>query len=376
MMRLGFLGAGWIGRNRMEAMLAGGHATTVGICDPDPTTLAEALKLAPVAREAGSLDELLSLDLDGLVIATPNALHAAQCIAALETGVAVFCQKPLGRNAAEVEAVLEAARRADRLLGVDLSYRDTAALQAIGDRIRAGDLGQVFAADLVFHNAYGPQSGWFWDPDLSGGGCLIDLGIHLVDLALWLLDFPQVVEARATLMHHGRSARNDEVEDYAVGELKLDGGVNVRLACSWNLNGGDDAVIAARFFGTKAGAEMRNEGGSFFDFSADLLRGRQRDRLAAPPDAWGGRAAVDWLHCLNGGARFDASTTGLLHTAGALDALYASARHDPIEQLAERSTRPGDRLVEPQDRTRPDQVKRRGMEPPREAEDRTAPASN
>ena len=346
MTRLGFLGTGWIGRNRMQAMLAGGGAVAVGICDPDPSMLAEALKLAPGARAAGSLDDLLSLDLDGLVIATPSALHAAQCIEALKAGLSVFCQKPLGRNAAEVDAVLDAARRADRLLAVDLSYRETAALQAIRNRIHARDLGLVFAADLVFHNAYGPQSGWFWDRRLSGGGCLIDLGVHLVDAALWMLDFPEVIDARATLLRGGGQVRSGEVEDYAVAELKLETGAVVRLACSWNLSAGADALIGATFHGTEQGAEMRNENGSFFDFRADLLRGRERQRLASPPDDWGGRAAIRWLAALARGERFASSTSGLLETARTLDRLYASARQGCVEHPAQSAPRPGQRLVD------------------------------
>ena len=193
---------------------------------------------------------------------------------------------PLGRTAAEVRAVLDAARAANRLLGVDLSYRHTAAMQAIRQRIRSGDLGQVFAADLTFHNAYGPQSGWFWDPKLSGGGCLIDLGVHLVDLVLWLFDFPEVLDARGTLLRNGRTPGDEEVEDYATGELSLSNGVHVRIACSWNLNAGRDAVIGASFYGTSAGAAMHNENGSFFHFSAELLRGQGSERLTSPPDDW------------------------------------------------------------------------------------------
>src|SRR5690348_5858107 len=263
MVRLGFLGTGWIGRNRMEAMLATAEAEAVTICDPNPEMATEAQALAPDAEIVGSFEELLASKLDGVVIATPSALHADQCIRAFETGAAVFCQKPLGRTASEVEAVLGAAESADRLLGVDLSYRHTAAMQAIRERIRAGDLGQVFAADLTFHNAYGPQSGWFWDPELSGGGCLIDLGVHLVDLALWLLDFPEVVGARGTLLRDGHSVGPDEVENYATGELTLANGAQVRIACSWNLNAGQDAVIDATFHGTAASASMHNRSGSF-----------------------------------------------------------------------------------------------------------------
>jgi predicted dehydrogenase len=322
MMRLGFLGAGWIGRNRMEAILATGEASAVAICDPDPENARQAHERAPLALLTESLDAMLALELDGVVIATPSALHAEQCIRAFEAGTAVFCQKPLGRNAAEVQAVLDAARSADRLLGVDLSYRHTAAMRAIRERVRSGQLGQVFAADLTFHNAYGPQSDWFWDPALSGGGCLIDLGVHLVDLLLWMFDFPEVLDARATLLRDGHPPAPDEVEDYAIGELTLANGVHARIACSWNLNTGADAVIGADFYGTEAGAEMRNENGSFFDFSADLLKGRDRVRLASPPDDWGGLAAAEWVRKLASGERFTGSTDGLLETARVLDRLY------------------------------------------------------
>ena len=77
---------------------------------------------------------------------------------------------------------MDAAREADRLLGVDLSYRHTEAVRRIKALIDDGRLGDIFAADLVFHNAYGPGKPWFFDKNQSGGGCVIDLGVHLVDL--------------------------------------------------------------------------------------------------------------------------------------------------------------------------------------------------
>lgn len=320
MVTLGFLGTGWIGRNRMEAMLANGEAKAVAICDPNREMGAQAQELAPDAQIVATFDELLACEPDGIVIATPSALHAEQCIRAFESGASVFCQKPLGRSAAEVATVLDAARRADRLLGVDLSYRHTAAVQAIRNRLP--ELGDVFAADLTFHNAYGPQSSWFWNPKLSGGGCLIDLGVHLVDLALWMFDFPEVIDARSTLLRGGRAAEGGEVEDFAVAQLNLANGVTVRIACSWNLNAGRDAVIEASFYGTRGGGQMRNENGSFFDFSAELFKGRNAERVASPPDAWGGRAAAEWVRKLAAGDRFAGSTTGLLQTAQTLDRLY------------------------------------------------------
>ncbi|HEX8050695.1 MAG TPA: Gfo/Idh/MocA family oxidoreductase, partial [Solirubrobacterales bacterium] len=131
--RLGFLGVGWIGRKRMEALAGDGLAQVAAVADRQAEALEAAAEVAPGAPRAESLEELLEHELDGVVIATPSALHAEQAVAALDAGLAVFCQKPLGRSAAETERVVAAARRADRLLGVDLSYRHTRAAVAVRD---------------------------------------------------------------------------------------------------------------------------------------------------------------------------------------------------------------------------------------------------
>lgn len=313
--RLGFLGVGWIGRNRMQAIIETGAVEAVAIADPSREMAEEARRLAPDAAIVGGLEDLLGLDLDGVVIATPSAQHAEQSIAALERGIAVFCQKPLGRTAAETRAVVEAARAADRLLAVDFSYRFTEGMKRIRHLVRGGELGRVFAADLVFHNAYGPDKAWFYDPAQSGGGCVMDLGVHLVDLALWTLDFPNVTEVAAKL-------RGEPVEDYAVATLELTDGCVVRIACSWKLQAGCEAMISAAFYGDAGGAEMRNVGGSFYDFTAARLRGTARELLAEPPDAWGGRAAADWAARLAAGERFDPDAERLVEVAGVLDRIY------------------------------------------------------
>jgi predicted dehydrogenase len=276
--RLGFLGVGWIGRHRLSAIAESGAAEIVSMADASEAALESARQHALGCDVASSLEELLDAQLDGIVIATPSAMHAAQAIEALERGVAVFCQKPLARTASETRRVVDAARAADRLLGVDLSYRFTEGMQRIRQLVRGGELGSIYAVDLVFHNAYGPDKPWFFDPRLSGGGCVIDLGIHLVDLALWTLDFPRVVRATSRLFSRGEPLRDarSEVEDFAEARIDLDCGTAVRLACSWNLPAGRDAVIEASFYGTGGGAAMRNVDGSFFDFRAERFRGTAR----------------------------------------------------------------------------------------------------
>jgi predicted dehydrogenase len=322
--RLGFLGTGWIGRHRMQAILESGAADAVAIADASPEMLEEAAKAAPQARRVADLDALLAEDLDGIVIATPSAQHAEQTIRALNAGVAVFCQKPLGRDAGEVKTVVEAARAADRLLGVDFSYRHTAGIQRIRELVRAGELGRLFAVDLTFHNAYGPDKPWFYDKAQSGGGCVMDLGVHLVDLALWILDFPKIARIDSHLTAGGRplAPESSEVEDHAVATLVMESGLVVRLACSWRLQAGCDAVMEASFYGTGGGASMRNVDGSFYDFLTERYRGTARERLAGPPEEWGGRAAVAWAEQLRRGKGFDPTCLSFLAVASAMDGIY------------------------------------------------------
>lgn len=321
--RLAFLGTGWIGRHRMNAMLAEGAVEAVGIADPSPEMAAEAAKLAPGAQVVADLPALLALAPDGVVIATPSALHAEQSIAALKADAAVFCQKPLGRNAAEAAAVVAAARAADRLLGVDFSYRYTAGMQAIAALIREGALGHVFAADLVFHNAYGPDKPWFYDRAHSGGGCVMDLGVHLVDLALWMLGFPEPGAVASQLFAAGSPMSPGSVEDYAAAQVTLANGTALRLACSWRLPAGQDAVIEASFYGTKGGASLRNVDGSFYDFTATRFDRTARTMLTNGTDDWGGRAACDWARRLAAGERFGEDAAGLIAVSRVLDRIYA-----------------------------------------------------
>jgi predicted dehydrogenase len=308
----------------MQAIIEADVADVVAIADPSLVMAAEAQKLAPKAKIVPSLDHILQAKVDGLVIATPSAMHAEQSIRALSRGVAVFCQKPLGRTAAEAQAVIDAARQADRLIGVDFSYRYTQGMQRIAEIVRAGELGHVFAIDLVFHNAYGPDKAWFYDPVQSGGGCIMDLGVHLVDLALWILDFPDVSAVTSKLFAIGEllGPAPDRVEDYATATLGLQSGTAVQLACSWRLQAGRDAIISAAFYGTKGGAALNNVDGSFFDFVAERYRGTARETLATPPDAWGGRAAVDWAKRLAAGIGFAADAEKVVIVSRVLDQIY------------------------------------------------------
>jgi len=322
--RLGFVGVGWIGRMRLESVVRDAVAEVVAVADPCEQNRTACAELAPRAEQGERLDDLLSLDLDGVVIATPSALHAAAAERALRRGIAVFCQKPLGRNEAECLRVVDAARAHDRLLGVDFCYRYTRAAHALRELVQSEAIGRVYAMDLVFHNAYGPDKPWFYQRALSGGGCLLDLGIHLVDLALWLNDERSVVRASGTLLRRGRPLRaNDgEVEDYATADLTLASGARARLACSWKLPAGTEAVISVQLHGTEGGAALRNVGGSFYDFVAERYVRTRSEILVEPPDAWGGRALTSWARRLGRNPCYDPRVESVVEVARTLDRIY------------------------------------------------------
>lgn len=322
--RIGFLGTGWIGRHRMEAIHRSKEAEVAAIADVCIENADEAARMVPGAAVVNSLDELLELGLDAVVIATPSAAHCTQTIRCLEAGLAVFCQKPLGRTAEEAKMVVDAARSADRLLSVDFSYRHTDGIQKMYQLVRSGDLGRVYAADLVFHNAYGPDKSWFYDTKLSGGGCLMDLGSHLVDLALWFFDFPELRTVSSSIFAGGERLKRGagQVEDYALVSLVLENGGVVRVACSWNISAGRDAVIESSFYGTKGGVSFRNVEGSFYNFVAERFRGTARETIASPPEEWGGKAAVAWAKKLRASRTFDPEAEKLVQVAAVLDAAY------------------------------------------------------
>jgi predicted dehydrogenase len=322
--RLGFLGVGWIGKNRMDAIAQSGLAEIAVLCDASPEILQNSLLSAPAAKGVASYDELLNADIDGIIIATPSAQHTQQSVCALERGLPVFCQKPLGRTKDETRAVVEAARKVNQLLAVDLAYRFTAAMQAIHSVVASGEVGEIYAANLVFHNAYGPDKEWFYDRVRSGGGCVMDLGIHLIDAALWMLNFPAIVEVHSRLYSQGRQLdrQSNAVEDYATAQIETAAGTTVNMTCSWRLSVGQDCMISAEFFGTRGGVAFRNVNGSFYDFIAERYVGTKRIPLVSAPDNWPGRAAVEWVRRVRADDRFDIQNEEFVRVAEVLDSIY------------------------------------------------------
>lgn len=325
-LNIGFLGVGWIGCNRMQVMMEHEKVKVISIVEPSEENASRALKIAGEAELKENAEDLFNDDsLDGIAIASPSAMHAKQCIGALKAGKAVFCQKPLGRTLPEVKEILETARENNKLLAVDFSYRFTKAFRAVYDVIKKGEIGDIYHVDLVFHNAYGPDKGWFYNYEKSGGGCVIDLGIHLVDMALLSLGFPNIKEISSKLYAGGKRLQpgEEKVEDFASVSMVSEKDTLINLECSWDLPAGTEAIIKARFYGSKGGVAFKNVNGSFYDFVAEKYEKTQTEKLVSPPDNWGGRAGIDWAADLALGKGFDSSGANeLLRIAAIIDKIY------------------------------------------------------
>lgn len=256
---LGFAGVGWLGESLIKALPTTPRLRLAAVQDANAGLAADVAARYASPWQGTEYQALLRAPgVDAVVICTPNALHVPQACAALEAGRHVLVQKPLATTSAGARQVVAAARRAERLLCVDYSYRLLETTAALRQAVRT--IGPIHAVRGVFHNIYGPGKGWFFDPRLSGGGALVDLGVHLLDLALSTLGPRGVAVEQADL----RFASGYAVEDAAHLRLRLDG-VPMDLAVGWNADR-PLTEIALQFTGERGVARWENVQGSFFRF--------------------------------------------------------------------------------------------------------------
>ncbi len=219
-------------------------------------------------------------DLDAVSIAVPTFLHADIAIAALERGIHVLVEKPIARDAAEGLTMVSAARSAGRVLEVAFNHRRRSDVQALHTRIEAGELGRPYFARASWQRRRGiPTFGsWFTNRGLAGGGPLIDLGVHALDFALFLLQEPTPVRVSAVtyaeLGPHGRGGRVTgpvktavtpsayEVEDFAAAFIHFSDGATLILEAGWAAYRPEQDVMDFSVLGTAGGATLIARGAS------------------------------------------------------------------------------------------------------------------
>ncbi|MGI8915139.1 MAG: Gfo/Idh/MocA family protein [Chloroflexota bacterium] len=268
-----------VGRGHIRDYLDCPQAELLAICDQDPVRLAEAAARYGVATTYTDYHELLLRpDLQAVSIALPNFLHAPVAIDALKAGKHVLCEKPLALNAQEAEEMVRLARSKGLTLMVNFNYRFGEAAWMIHNAIAAGLLGDVYYARTTWLRNRGIPGigGWFTTKKLSGGGGLIDLGVHRLDLALWYMGYPEPVSVTgATYGGFGkalaeRQGKSFDVDDLAAGFIRFANGASLSIEASWAGNSEKREEMSTRVWGNKGGAEMRNVGEGY-DFEARLF---------------------------------------------------------------------------------------------------------
>ena len=283
-MRLGLIGAGTIARFHAEAAV--GAATEIaGVCDTDAGR-AEALASEHAGAVATtSVDELLATDgLDAVVVAVPNHLHKPCAVAALRAGKDVLLEKPMAMSTAECDEIMTARRESGRIVQMGFVSRYAPAAAAARRLVEGGRLGRVYHARVQWYRRRGIPGlgGWFTSREQSGGGVLIDLGVHLIDLALDLAGRPRPRRASGvssatfgtridryafTEMWAGPPRPDGvfDVEDLAAGLLRCDGGFALEVSVAWAANVSDEES-------TNRVILLGDEGGCCFDVWGRGLR--------------------------------------------------------------------------------------------------------
>jgi predicted dehydrogenase len=261
--RVAVVGLGWPGMRHLEAYLKHPSAEVVAVCDANPTLLAAVQRQHQIELGFENLESLLALDgLEAVSICTPNFLHEPMVCAALAAGKHVLCEKPLAATLEQGERIAATARASDRvcMVGFSRRYRDDS--RAVKALVESGELGEIYHARTGWlRRRFNPSvRGWFLSKALSGGGPLIDLGVHMLDLALWLMGSPKAVSVSGAVSYRfgerlGRGAPVD-VEDLASAYVRLDNGAVIILETSWYSFSGATDHIFCELLGTRGGAKI------------------------------------------------------------------------------------------------------------------------
>ncbi|HUU09479.1 MAG TPA: Gfo/Idh/MocA family oxidoreductase [Phycisphaerae bacterium] len=316
--------------------------TIAAICDVDK------VRLAAKAAEFGldesrlftSTDALFraagDLGLDAASVVLPNTYHAPVTIQALRRGLHVLCEKPMAMNAGQARRMMAEARKARRTLGINLSFRFVPQSRALKDVVDAGTLGRVYYAHTRWWRQRGLPGlgGWFGTKRLSGGGPVIDLGVHRMDLAMWLMGSPQPVAVSAAVYDPigSRVARLQkktfDVEDLGAAFVRFQGGATLTLEASWAGFSGKNEDMVTEILGDRGGIVQRNLGEGY-DFEArvftetggSLAETQIKQRLAPAPSAY-----ADFVDAVLEGRPTLAPAEDGLKVQQVLDAIYRSAR--------------------------------------------------
>ena len=251
-------------------------ADVVAVVDVDKKRLKEiGKKNLRIPNRYTSLKKMINKESPDIVsIAVPNCFHKNLAIEAMRSGCHVLCEKPMAMNAKEAEEMIEVSEKTGKRLMINFSFRFTEQSFALKKQVESGILGDIYFGRTVWHRRRGMPGfgGWFGKKEMSGGGPIIDLGIHRLDLALWLMNYPEPKYVMASTYNYlakeaaKREKKEFTVEDIGVAMIKFENGATLELEASWAANIKDCEEMSTRLLGTKGGLVQKNiDEGYVFD---------------------------------------------------------------------------------------------------------------
>lgn len=271
-LRTGVIGCG-AGAFHVEAYAAEPRASLVALAGLDTARCDELAGKYGIGKIYRDYQELLAdPDVDAVSLALPNNLHLPVALAAFEAGKHVLVEKPLALDAAEGQRMVDAAERAGKVLAIAFNRRYRQDVQLVQRHVAGGNFGKIYYAKAYWMRRAGiPGFGtWFSSKALAGGGSLIDLGVHVLDMALFMMGNPKVTSVSAvTFSEMGRQGKGAwqgarfqtgdvpfEVDDMAVAFLRLENGAVLNLETSWAAYTGAKDDFGVSLMGTRGGAEI------------------------------------------------------------------------------------------------------------------------
>lgn len=270
--RIGLIGAGNIAQNaHIPAYLKQDDAELVAICDLKLDRAKEVAEKYNIKHVVGSIEELVAIDeVDAVSICTWNNAHAKAAIAAANAGKHVLCEKPMAMTVEEAEAMKEAAEKNNIVFMMGFTNRYRSDSMVIKDIVDSGKLGEIYYAKAGWFRRRGTPLGWFTDLSKSGGGPVIDIGVHVIDLTWHFMGKPRPISVTASTYNKIGDYKTKGVsrwealdtdnlvfdtEDSASGFIRFENGASMSFDVSWAINGRDTGIFSD-VFGTKAGASL------------------------------------------------------------------------------------------------------------------------
>lgn len=200
-----------------------------------------------IKKRFSNYSEMIKSDeIDAVIISTPTHLHKQIAIDCLDSGKDVLVEKPLARNSDEGTEIIECAKKNNRklMVGMNLRYRPDCML--IRSLIDAGEIGEPFYIRCGWVRKQSSSEKWFSKREEAGGGVILDLGVNLIDLALWLADYPRTISVSTKNFYH----RSGKLEDTSISFIRCEKNITITIEASWSLTH-EKNVFYANVYGTK-----------------------------------------------------------------------------------------------------------------------------